>query len=509
MVGITMFAEIQKRKQMGYKKQQTARELGLDNKTVRKYWDMAELEYVQHLLESKQRNRYMDPYREKILEKLNAHREMTSAVIYDQLREAEANFQPSYRSVRRFVGEIRIEEGLLTPRQIRQYTEIAKTPLGLQAQVDMGVKTMVDPYGKKVKVYIFAMVLSSSRYKYMYCQNEPFTAQSFCRAHDTAFKYFGGRPCEIVYDQDRVMVVSENGGDIIYTEAFENYKNYAGFSIHLCRGSDPESKGKIESVIKYIKGNFLSYRTFYSITQLNSDGLKWLDRTGNGQIHNTTKIIPAVAFAEERKYLKPVPELGEIQQLPRFALIRKNNVVMYKQNRYSMPKGTYRPSRQAKIEADDKTIRFFDAETNELIEQLPLAQGIGKSVRNTHPERERSTKHQVLLQRVLDGFGNDECAKTFVQGILLRKPRYTRDQLGMLLRLQEKYERGDFMQALEYCQKRELFSASDFGDTLAYLAKKVETPNYLDYKLPIKYSVVRAQERPLDSYTHLVNVGEM
>ena len=112
-----MFAEIQKRKQMGYKKQQTSRELGLDNKTVRKYWVMAELEYVQHLLESKQRNRCMDPYREKILEKLNAHREMTSAVIYDQLREADADFQPSYRSVRRFIGEMRIEEGLLTPRQ--------------------------------------------------------------------------------------------------------------------------------------------------------------------------------------------------------------------------------------------------------------------------------------------------------------------------------------------------------------------------------------------------------
>ncbi len=53
------------------------------------------------------------------------------------------------------------------------------------------------------------------------------------------------------------MVVSENGGDIIYTETFENYKNYAGFCIHLCRGRDPESKGKIEAVVKYIKNNFL------------------------------------------------------------------------------------------------------------------------------------------------------------------------------------------------------------------------------------------------------------
>jgi len=107
------------------------------------------------------------------------------------------------------------------------------------------------------------MVMSSSRYKYVVFSLEPFSAKSFVSAHDKSFRYFGGRPVEIVYDQDRVMVVSENGGDIIYTQDFENYRNYAGFSVHLCRGSDPESKGKIEAVIKYIKNNFLSCRIFH------------------------------------------------------------------------------------------------------------------------------------------------------------------------------------------------------------------------------------------------------
>ncbi len=46
MVGIKMYAEIQKLKTMGYKKQRAARELRLDAKTVRKYWDMTEGEYL-------------------------------------------------------------------------------------------------------------------------------------------------------------------------------------------------------------------------------------------------------------------------------------------------------------------------------------------------------------------------------------------------------------------------------------------------------------------------------
>lgn len=165
-------------------------------------------------------------------------------------------------------------------------------------------------------------------------------------------------------------MVSENNGDIIYTEVFENYKNYAGFSIRLCRGHDPESKGKIESVIKYIKGNYLCYRTFYSISQLNSDGLKWLERRGNGQIHNSTKIVPS-------------------------------------------------------------------------------------------------------------------------------------------LRLQEKYERMDLMEAIEYCQKRELFSASDFGDTLIYLLGKTESKPSLTCPLPVKYSVIRAEERSPSIYTPRTIAGEV
>ena len=46
MVGTQMYSKIQKLKHMGYKKQQAARELGVDNKTVGKYWSMTEHEFA-------------------------------------------------------------------------------------------------------------------------------------------------------------------------------------------------------------------------------------------------------------------------------------------------------------------------------------------------------------------------------------------------------------------------------------------------------------------------------
>jgi len=507
MVGTTMYGKIQELRSLGYKKQRAARELEIDTKTVRKYWEMTEEDYILARLESKERTKNMDPYRDYVLDKLEKHREITSAIIYDNLLEDFEDFEPSYRSVRRYVLLLREAEGIPSPTKVRQYMEVLELPMGFQAQVDLGVKTMKDTYGKSVKVYIFAMVLSCSRYKYVCFQLEPFTAKTFCEAHDKAFRYFGGRPVEIVYDQDRVMVVSENGGDIIYTETFDKYRNYAGFSIHLCRGYDPESKGKVEAVVKYVKGNLLRCRVFHGIARLNSDGLAWLDRTGNGMVHETTKIVPKVAFAEEQKHLKPTPELGDTEAIAKTAIIRKNNIVLYGQNRYQLPAGSYSPGRMARIEADKTSgqVRFYDSQSDELLEELKLAgEGVvGQCIRPGHPDRDRRTQHNKLVEKVINGFGQSELAEQFVVHILAAKPRYTRDQMSIIVRHQEKYSRDELLNAVSYCMERELFSATDFGDVLEYFLTKQEIPRQTIIQLPIKYSIVTAEKRSLDTYASL------
>lgn len=505
MVKLIMYSDIQKLKKLGYKKLKAAKQLGIDPKTVRKYWDMTENDYVQTLIDSKERTRVMNDYHDYVLDRLKEYPEITSSIIYDNLREDFTDFSPSGRSVRLYVAFLREQEGIPVPAKLRQYGENPDLPFGYQAQVDMGQKVMKDEHGKSVKVYIFAMVLSSSRYKYVCFQTEPFTAKTFVEAHDRAFRFYGGRPSEIVYDQDRVMVVSENGGDIIYTECFDNYRNYAGFSVHLCRGSDPESKGKIEAVVKYVKGNFLSCRVFHGTARLNSDGLTWLERTGNGLVHETTKMVPSVVFSEEQKYLKDVPELSESFELPKTAIIRKTNVVMYKQNRYSVPKGTYQPGRKVKIKTNEKTgtISFYDLNENSLIEEHKLHHGIGQYVRNTHEDRDRNIRLKTLKDKVLAKFEGNFSTTEYVKRVMELKPRYVRDQLGIILKLQEKYSNMEMQTGIEYCLKRELFSANDLKDTLEYFSYQQPEPIVRKIAIPVKYKVVIAQERAIDVYTQI------
>jgi hypothetical protein len=381
--------------------------------------------------------------------------------------------------------------------------EVEEKPAGQQAQVDMGQMVMNDPYGKKVKIYIFAMVMSLSRKKFVYFQDHAFNGREFIEAHDRAFKYYGGRTEEIVYDQDRVMSVSENAGDLILTEAFEAYRKYAGFSLRLCRAHDPESKGKIESVVKYVKGNFLPCRVYHGISALNSEGLAWLDRTANAKVHETTKMIPDVAFVEETRYLKAVASLGTATS-PKEAIIRKTNVVHYKQNRYQVPKGTYQPGRMARIEIDEAThvVSFYDAKTGELLAVHQEEIGKGRLVQlPKNADRLQGSNYKPMKEKLLPLIGDLASCVSYMDKLIEKYPRYARDQLRILYDCVSKHSTKELEEAIEYCFSRDLISANDLRDTLAYFRHEEAKITPKPITLPPKYQVVNPKVRSISAYT--------
>jgi hypothetical protein len=150
--GYKVYEDIHKLKNRGYGKRRTARELDISRDTVDKYWDMNEDEYACCLLESKTRTKLLDPYRAYIEEQLRDYPEITGSIIHDHLLEVNPKLNVSARSVREYVAIKREELGLPRMLKIRQYSEVAQLPMGFQAQVDMGERTMRDFYGKSVKV---------------------------------------------------------------------------------------------------------------------------------------------------------------------------------------------------------------------------------------------------------------------------------------------------------------------------------------------------------------------
>ncbi|MFD1708755.1 hypothetical protein ACFSCZ_18945 [Siminovitchia sediminis] len=90
------------------------------------------------------------------------------------------------------------------------------------------------------------------------------------------------------------------------TAEFTKYQQTRKFKVHLCRKSDPQSKGKIEQVVKYVKNNFAKNRTFDNLADWQDSCMKWLERTGNYKVHHNTKKRPVEVYALEKQHLQKV-----------------------------------------------------------------------------------------------------------------------------------------------------------------------------------------------------------
>lgn len=263
MLGIEQFRKIQEYKGLGISKHKVSEILDLSYKMVDSWWDRDE-EYF--LAFEKEHEFMLDNYRGYIVEQIKFYPAINNTVLLRKVSGEFKDFRIPPSAFYRYVKKVREQTGFLKPPRIYKVRE--STEPGFEAQVDFGQYAMRSMYGNNVRVYFFCMVLSYSRMKFVYFSIDPFTAKKVIEAHDYAFRYFGGRPQMIVYDQDRTMTVSENLGSPIFVKEFEDYVKETGYSVYLCRGYDPETKGKVENNIGNIKRDFLDGRTYHSIDRL-------------------------------------------------------------------------------------------------------------------------------------------------------------------------------------------------------------------------------------------------
>jgi len=221
------------------------------------------------------------------------------------------------------VKALREQLGIPKSAPPREYTAVAELPPGKQMQVDFGEMYMPNAGGKgKTKVRFAVFVLSHSRYKFTYFQSRPFHTVDLVTAMTECFRYFDGMPDEIVFDQDSIVCVSENNGDVILTYEFEKFRQQCGFKVYMCRAADPESKGKVENAVRYVKHGFLENRLYpFDDETLNSCAIAWLERTAMSQrdIEDTLREIYGSEISQgliSRITDKILPEVNEWQNRP-------------------------------------------------------------------------------------------------------------------------------------------------------------------------------------------------
>jgi transposase len=189
------------------------------------------------------------------------------------------------------------------PKQLPAVQRYETRP-GEQAQVDWGICEYMDPEGQVHKVPVFVMVLGYSRAIYVEFAKRC-DIHSFLRCLVHAFEYFGGIPDIVLTDQMKTVVLGMGDDRKPRWHAlFADFAATAGFVPRVCRVRRPQTKGKVERSIRFVKENFLPGRRFVDLEDLNRQAVAWCDEK-NQRIHGTTGERPCDRLKQE--ILKPFP----------------------------------------------------------------------------------------------------------------------------------------------------------------------------------------------------------
>jgi len=458
--------------------------LKLNFRTVKKYFSMTPEEFERFVESKFHRSFQIDPYKEYIVSKLHEYPDIPASVIHDQLKEHFVYFPDVHpKTVYNYVMKLRSEYGV--PKVVdlgRQYFPVADLSPGEQAQVDFGEKKLRTGTGSFVEVFFFAIVLCYSRYKFVLFSDRHFTSQLAVEAHEKAFEFFGGIPREIIYDQDCVFIHDENRGDYMMTDIFSRYQSSRPFKATFCRSADPESKGKVENVVKYVKQNFLYNRPFINIDILNTQAMDWLKRTGNRMVHNTTRKIPLHQWEYERSFLLAWHPVFTAP-VEKGYKVYKTNVIKYKGNTYSLPFGTYSGEEcRVHVNETSDSIVIRDFEEKILATHL-IPDGTGHIIINNHHRRNTSIRLNELREKVREFFRFSSNIEQFMATIDRLYPRYVRDQLTILLTSSEKSGLLQAEIALEFCIRNNITSCNDFKAILEKQTIKEPTSSLPEIKL--------------------------
>jgi len=411
-----------------------SRELDVSRNTVRKYLRQSPGAVAFERADTS-RARRLDVHRDYMEYLLRRYPKLSAVKVARKLRGKVGDLDVSDRSLRRYLRQLR--ETVLVA-QPRYYEPVLDLVPGVQCQVDPGELRGVEIGGEERTVYFVVFVLSFSRLMHVAVSFQPIDTERFIHMHDEAMRAFGGVPEECVYDQTKMVVIAEQFRELTVNERFQAYATAAGFRIHACRGYDPESKGKVEAGVKYVKRDCLYGERFPDEAEVPAHVQQWLDGVANVRCHGTTGRQPRAYFeAEERRHLRPYltpAYLGPVAPAVATRKVDKTGLIAWSANKYSVPM-VYQRGQVGVMEADGE-LQIVDRETGEIVATHALATGKGQTVRNTHHYRDRAQQVEELEATIAECVGTDLGGRLCTQ-LRASDPRIYRDQLAAVSRMLE------------------------------------------------------------------------
>ncbi len=483
-----MIMEMRHLYRQGLKKTKIAERLNVDRKTVAKYLEQDE-EQTQV-----ERPSILDPYKDYIQRRLARYPDLSAVRLCREIQGLDVEgisesppeilYEGSERTVRRYVSSIR-------PHSQREYRPIESLP-GEQAQVDWGQAGYIMVDGVRKPLYVFSLVLAYSRIRFV-----RFTISqdmlNFLECHREALQYIGGVPEEILYDNCKTVVSNRVGTVIAFNPDLFRFAHRYGFYARACWTSDPESKGKVENSIGYVKRDFYYARDFDDLDDINAKALAWCDQVANEKQHGSTGEIPSARLADEGRALGPLPDHPVPVFIETTRVVRKDNTFSFETNQYSVPSHLGLRRIRLLVYCDRLELYVKD----QLVGTHRRLRDRGRLVIDEDHYRDRETgsrKRQSRLQEEFEALG--PMAPEYLRGLARERGSSLRSQAKDILALREDYPISDIHDAMVRATN---FGKYSYGTIKGILQRRSRDPRSLPED-------PREQNREVDYHGPVVDV---
>ena len=271
--------DLEEMKQTGMSVSAISELTGYDRKTVRKY--LLNSAAAPHYRERPHPPSKLDVFKPYLVNRLKAG-VWNAQVLLRELRQ------------RGYGGGCTILKDWLHPQRLAGSVAAVRrfeTPPGKQAQVDWGHLGYLEIDGEGHQIWGFAITLGYSRRMWAQAALDQ-RLGTLLRMHEAAFQAWGAIPEEILYDRMKtVWLGTDARGEIVWHPMFLDFARYWGFKPRLCRPYRAQTKGKIESGVKYIRRNFLCGllgREPSCLADFNTELREWVETVANRRVHGTT-----------------------------------------------------------------------------------------------------------------------------------------------------------------------------------------------------------------------------
>lgn len=434
----------------GKSQRQIAEELGISRVTVTR----ALREPLDRQPAKRQRSSIVDPYEEQIRQWLSAG---LSAVRMLELARGDSE-RPYLGGRSVFCDHV---------RRLRQERELAAADVPIRFEGLAGEYLQVD-WGE-VRHFPFSEQPPATRYflscrlKYSRASFVRFTLdmtqETLLRGLVDCFLAFGFVPWVVVFDNMKTVTSGrDEQGQPVWNQSFLQFAREFDFHPEACSPGAGNQKGSTESLVKWVKGNFLCGRSFADDGDLAGQTEQWLEMA-NSRPNSATGVAPGQLLQEERAAGGRLPACAYDYGLAECGRVNGESLVAVEGNTYSVPVGHVGAPVVVRLHRE-RLVIWRDGQC--LAEHPRMAKGLHKRIRRMEhygPILAKKRRARLMLEREeLLGLGG--VASAYLATLSRRQRQHLAEQIGTVYCLYQQHGGQALLEAMAKAKDSGVYDAA-------------------------------------------------